>query len=251
MKLRSVLLSFLSGTGERALDIVYPGFCRECGEPTAGRDPFCLPCASSIRWIGSACPRCGMPAVRPGPDSCGECSGRPLHFDRAAAAAEYTGPWRTAVLRFKYLSDHGLRHPLVDGLVRIARLAFDPDPPGAIVPVPPHPLRKLLRGRDHIDELAVDLAARLGIPLRRALRRTRWISSQTSLPRVKRLANPRGAYGLRWAYGPRRARRRLPASIFLLDDVLTTGATASECARALREAGAKRIAVIALARSPC
>jgi ComF family protein len=245
-----LLFSFLSRTGERALDIVYPGFCRECGEPTAGRDPFCPPCAASVRWIGPACPRCGMPAVRPGPVSCGECSGRPLHFDRAATAAEYIGPWRTAVLRFKYLADHGLRRTLVEAMERTSKLACDPDPPGAIVPVPPHPLRKLLRGRDHIDELAVDLSARLGIPLRRALRRTRWVASQTSLPRAKRLTNPRGAYGVRRSYRSR-GPGRLPASILLLDDVLTTCATASECARALREAGAKRVVVIALARSPC
>src|SRR5262245_25325484 len=95
----ATLLGALAGrAGSRALDLLYPGFCRECEAPVAGAAPFCATCASRIRWIASACARCGAPAQNPGPGECGECAGRILSFDRAAAAAEYTGPWRTAVL---------------------------------------------------------------------------------------------------------------------------------------------------------
>ncbi len=90
---------------------------------------------------------------------------------------------------------------------------------------------------------------KVGIPVRHALTRARWIPSQTSLPRARRLANPRGAYLVRRGYRPRAGTAGLPPSVILLDDVLTTGATASECARVLKAAGVRTVAVLAAARS--
>ncbi len=249
----ALLRAIAARAGSRALDLLYPGFCRECDVPVSGPAPFCAPCAARIRWIRSACARCGAPAANPGPGECGECAGRFLSFDRAAAAADYTGPWRTAVLRFKYLGDHGVRGLLGAALARVHAERFASiGPPLVIVPVPPHPWRKLARGRDPVEELAVELGARAGIQVRRVLRRARWIPSQTSLPRAQRLRNPAGAYRVRFTYRPRRGRPQgsVPPSVLLLDDVLTTGATASECARALKEAGARSVGVIAAARSP-
>ncbi len=237
--------------GARALDLVYPGYCRECGAPVPGNDVFCGPCGGRVAWIASACRRCGLPAIRPGPDGCGECAARSFSFDAAIAPAQYTGPWRTAVLRFKYAGDHGLRATFGLALERAWKARFADERPDAIVPVPASAWRKLLRGRDHVDDLALDLSRRLGIPVRRALRRARWIASQTSLTRARRVTNPRDAYAMvRTGRRRRGGAARAPRSALLLDDVLTTCATASECARALREAGAERVLVLALARSP-
>jgi len=129
---------------------------------------------------------------------------------------------------------------------------FSPARPEAIAPVPPHPWRKLVRGRDPVEELAVSLGSRTGLPVLPLLRRSRWTSSQTSLTRAARIGNPREAYRVRRKYRRRRGSPapNLPRTVLLVDDVITTGATASECARALREEGARRILVLAAARSP-
>jgi len=234
----------------RALDLLYPGFCRECECPLEGGVPFCLRCAGSIRWIPSACARCGQPLPAPA-DSCGGCASLFLPFDRAACPGEYAGAWRTAVLRFKYGGDQGVRGLLSGALERIYRERLAALGPRAIVPVPAHPLRRILRGRDTVEDLARDLGLRTGLPVRRILTRCRWIPSQTSLARADRLKNPRGAYAVRSRYRPRGGRPspQVMCAVVLLDDVYTTGATAAECARALKEAGARQVLVLAAARS--
>jgi predicted amidophosphoribosyltransferase len=249
--LAAALRALAGRAGSRALDLLAPGFCRECGAEAPGAAPFCPPCAARIRWIITACPRCGAPSPNPGPGECGECAGRGLSFDRAAAAAEYTGPWRTAILRFKYLGDQGVGGLLGEAVERVRAAQFSSPPAPVIVPVPPHPWRKLARGRDPVEELARDLGVRARLEVRSVLRRAKWIPSQTSLPRARRLGNPSGAYRVRFGYRPRRGRPAapVPPAILLLDDVLTTGATVSECARALKEAGARSVLVIAAARS--
>jgi predicted amidophosphoribosyltransferase len=234
----------------RALELVYPGFCRECGVPVEGGPPFCPRCAASIRWIASACARCGQPLPAPA-DSCGGCVSLLLPFDHAACAAEYAGSWRTAVLRFKYAGDQGVRDWLSGALERVYRERFAALSPQTVVPVPPHPWRRLLRGRDPVEDLARELGARAGLPVRNVLTRCRSIASQTSLPREERLKNPRGAYAVRARFRPRGGRPspHLAGPVLLLDDVYTTGATAAECARALKDAGARRVLVLAAARS--
>jgi predicted amidophosphoribosyltransferase len=256
---------FIRRACQRALDLIYPGFCRTCGAPIEGPAPLCARCAAEIRWIGSACARCGQPALNPPPSGwggCGGCGPRLLFFDHAAAAAEYSTTWRRAVLRFKYLGDQGLRRLLGESLAALYRSRFAAGSPRATVPqaivpqaiiaVPPHPWRQLARGRDPVGELAQDLAGRLRLPLLPVLRRVRWIPSQTSLPRSARLRNPRGAYAVRKRYRLRRGEPApgLPRAVLLLDDVLTTGATGSECARALKGAGIREVLLMAVARSP-
>jgi len=156
------------------------------------------------------------------------------------------------VLRFKYAGDQGVRGLLSGALERIYRERLAALGPRAIVPVPAHPLRRLLRGRDPVEDLARHLGLRTGLPVKRILSRVRWIPSQTSLARADRLKNPRGAYAVRSRYraGAGRPSPQLAAAVLLLlDDVYTTGATAAECARALKEAGAGQVLVLAAARS--
>jgi predicted amidophosphoribosyltransferase len=172
-----------------------------------------------------------------------------LHFDLAAAGARYDGPVRTAVLRFKFEGDRGVLPLLAAALARAARsdaLRDAAREAGAIVPVPLHPWKRFLRGRDPARELARALAAGLArerkvevVPL---LRKVRWTRSQVSLPEAARRRNLRGAF---------RVRRGavVPATVILVDDVLTTCTTASRAALALKRAGAERVIVLAVARS--
>ncbi len=111
-----------------------------------------------------------------------------------------------------------------------------------VVPVPLHPWRALGRGFNQADELA----RALGPPVWRGLRRRRLGRPQAGLPADARRANVRQVYAVRRV--PGRA-ARVPASVVLVDDVMTTGATADECSRVLREAGVERIVVLTAARA--
>jgi predicted amidophosphoribosyltransferase len=114
-------------------------------------------------------------------------------------------------------------------------------PPACVVPVPLHAARLRRRGFNPAAALARDLARASGAPLAFALARMRDTPSQTGLGRAGRRANVRGAF---------RARGASAACVWLVDDVVTTGATLEECARVLRAAGAERVVALCAARTP-
>jgi predicted amidophosphoribosyltransferase len=113
----------------------------------------------------------------------------------------------------------------------------------AIVPVPSHPLKKWWRGRDPVADLAREVARELGgLPVRPLLRKSRWTRAQVTLSGTRRRRNLKGAFSTRPG-------ARVPRAVILLDDVLTTGTTASQCALALKRGGAEEVTVLAIARS--
>jgi ComF family protein len=245
--------------GRSCLDLLAPGFCRQCkGAVPEGTDPFCARCLEQVEWIRSACARCGIPTVHPAPfhsDSpelpprCGYCSSLRLRFDLAVAAGRYSSCLRTAILRYKFSADQGVRSLLRGAVSRVVRVQAFEGAIGtmeAIVPVPLHPLKRWWRGRDPVLELALELRAELAptraLPVLQLLEKVRLTRSQVKLSGARRRRNLRGSLAVR-------AGMKVPATILLVDDVLTTGTTASECARALRRRGAQRVMVVSLARS--
>jgi competence protein ComFC len=250
--------------GRSCLDLLAPGFCRQCqGAVLEGTDPFCARCLEQVEWIGSACARCGIPTVRPAPlrsDSplsdraelpprCGYCKSLRLSFDLAVAAGRYSSCLRTAIIRYKFGADQGVRSLLHGAVRRVIRApAFDAaiGTMEAIVPVPLHPLKRWWRGRDPVLELSRQLSAELAptraLPVLQLLEKVRPTRSQVKLSGARRRKNLRRSLAVRPG-------RKVPETILLVDDVLTTGTTASECARALKRRGAKRVLVVALARS--
>lgn len=246
------------------LDLLAPGYCRECDKLLeSGALSFCTDCLAAVEWIGSACPRCALPLAHPPPvpaagapagagkpvgcvAGCWECRPFHLHFDLAAAGGLYKGPLRTAVLRYKFHGDRGVVPLLEEALRRAAGsqvLAARLPRAQAIVPVPSHPLKKWWRGRDPVADLARELAPGLGgLPVRPLLRKAKWTRAQVALSGAKRRRNLKGAFSVR----PGAA---VPRAVILLDDVLTTGTTASQCALALKKGGAEDVTVLAIARS--
>jgi predicted amidophosphoribosyltransferase len=192
--------------------------------------PLCAACGRSCRPEAVVCTRCGRrlaaaePLLGKGPPG----------LDRAWSSAPHEGVARSlvAALKFRHLL------PVADLMAdRIQWLAPAHMLSGAIVPVPPAPSRLRQRGFDPAGELAAALAERLGSPLESCLAR-RGGRRQVGRRRAERLGQP-----------PRiQATGTAPRSVLLVDDVLTTGATMSACAQALRAAGAARVVAVTFAR---
>lgn len=248
---------------ETMLDGLYPRACRSCDHPLPSQTPraglaawFCAGCLAEVEPNGPpCCAVCGEAYDGPmtGPFQCWNCQGRRIAFDFAISAYKASGPLREVIHRFKYNRDISLRGLLTDALLPVLddpRLAAEDLSRWLLVPVPLHYLRQVLREFNQSWELCRTLAQATGIPAAQVLRRARRTRTQAGLDRQHRLENLRGIFTLR----PARPWARLPVlqgrSVLLVDDVLTTGATAHECARVLKEqGGAARVVVITAARA--
>lgn len=161
-------------------------------------------------------------------------------FDAAYSFGEYGGGLRKLIHLFKFEGVLALERPLSQWLA--VALPRD-ERADVIVPVPLHWRRRWRRGYDQAWHLGRALERRTGIPCQAALRRPRYTPPQTSLTRVERRDNVRGAFAVA---RPEAVRGR---TVLLVDDVYTTGATLGECAKQLRAAGAKRVIVLTVARA--
>jgi len=227
----------LTATGDSILDLLFPPSCAACREPLASSSlgPFCPICADAVDPVGPACARC----ARPGPDPvCGACLAAPPAFDEVRARALFGGPLADAVHAFKYRGRAALCRPLGCWLAA----GLGPTAGLAVVSVPLARRRRLARGYDQAALLADHVARAARLPrLRDALRRVRETPPQVGKARPERLRNVDGAFRAGSAVAGR--------AVLLVDDVVTTGATAEACARALRQAGAARVVVAVLGRA--
>jgi ComF family protein len=190
------------------------------------------------------CSRCRTPFLNPFPldedGVCALCRSGVRGFDAAYSFGAYDGVLRELIHLFKYRRIRTLARPLADLLA----LAFPLDRPlDVIVPMPLHWRRRWRRGFNQAALLAAELGRRRGLPVIRAVRRRRHTASQAGLTHAARRRNVAGAFVVRREEAVRGKR------VLLVDDVLTTGATASACARALKQAGARSVAVLTLARA--
>jgi ComF family protein len=236
--------------GRAMLDLLYPLRCPGCSGPVsdaAQPGDFCSACADELCPIEPPfCQICSEPFAGDigGDFTCPNCSGRHQAYDFAVCGWLSRGPLRKVIHRLKYEHAPAMRLPLA----RVMRPALD-DPrlagkPWLMVPVPLHPRKQRERRYNQSAELARALSRLAGIPWSELLRRVRYTSSQAGLQREDRLKNLRGAF----AVPPRAVRSLAGRHVLLIDDVLTTGATAHECALTLKEHGAAAVAVLTAAR---
>jgi len=233
-----------------ALDLLYPPHCCHCEAPLAGTKnrvlcPQCLHELASSRICPPFCPVCGLPyeAHVDRTATCLACRTRPPHFDMARAVFSYAGPAGSLVKKFKFHGDYFLGSLLLRRAIELCWLPDDLDGFDCIVPVPLHGRRERERGYNQAALLAGTLARFAGVPLRgRALERRRHTDQQARLGTPGRWRNIRGAFapGSQGVAGEH---------VLLVDDVLTTGATASECARVLKHMRAARVCVLTLVRT--
>jgi competence protein ComFC len=227
--------------------LFYPATCVVCTANVERSEYLCPDCQRRApRIVAPFCAKCSEPF--PGAITqtfrCANCEHRVLHFDCAVAAYRSRGLVRRLVHEFKYAKQRHLRYPIAAWLretlldPRLHDRHFD-----VIVPVPLHPARERERGFNQAMLLAELLAASITVPLCAALERTRYTTTQTAYDRAERMENLHGAFRLRKNQDVRDLR------VLLIDDVLTTGSTLSECARVLRDAGAVSVHAATAARA--
>jgi ComF family protein len=174
---------------------------------------------------------------------CGSCRKRRPGFDYARSAARYEDALREALHAFKFRGRRALAAPLGDLLAEAVEGRLPHGDPDLLVPVPLHPRRERERGFNQAALLARRVGRAWGCRVGdRVLARAVATPSQTELDAPARRANVRGAFRLR------RPELIVGRHVVLVDDILTTGATLSECARCLREGGAARVGALTVAR---
>jgi ComF family protein len=205
---------------------------------TAGAGLVCTACVAHLPEAARPCPGCALP-IAPG-GACPACRRRPYAFDDAVARFEYRFPLDRLVQRFKYAGDLAVGRWLAEALAERVRELPRPD---LLVAPPLAPDRLRERGFNQSVELARLLSRRLEVPQDLAsLYRKRSTQPQAGLGRRARQANLRGAFGC--------GRRLGGLHVAIVDDVMTTGATAHSLARVLKAAGATRVSAWLVARAP-
>jgi len=231
---------------ETLVSLLYPPHCAACGVSTPAQVFVCPQCANGAHRIEAPfCRQCSQPFDGDITDEfcCSNCDGRKFHFDCAVTRYRSKGIVRDFVHRFKYEQAYYLRRPLAEwAAVGLTDKRILVRPYDFLVPVPLHPARKRERGFNQAEAIGSLLAERTGKPMKSALRRTRYTTTQTRLDRAERMENLRGAFEVRH---PEVVRDR---HLILIDDVFTTGSTIEECARVLHHAGAASVRALTVAR---
>lgn len=211
--------------------------CTLCGVRT--RLLLCAACDADLpRMPDVACPQCGE--WSPEGDRCGQCISAPPHFDATVAALRYEFPVDKLMQAFKFRAQLSLAEFFAKALAR--RMAATAAEFDEVVPMPMASARLAQRGYDQTTLIAEALVRELPtLVLLRRLTKLRDTPPQSGLDREARLKNVRGAFEC--------TRNLTGRHVAILDDVMTTGATLSEAARALKKAGAARVTALAVARA--
>ena len=232
---------------EAVVSLLYPPVCTNCGENVRAGEYLCNRCeAKAVRIVAPFCRQCSEPfeGAITSEFTCANCAHRTIYFDAAVSAYRGRGIVREIIHEFKYGRQIHLRHLVARWLhaaledERLRGNRFD-----VIVPVPLHVTRLRERGFNQASLLAALLSDQTSISSGPVLERIRYTTTQTALDRSERIENLHNAFRLRKNTNVRGLR------VLLIDDVLTTGSTLSECARVLKRAGALSVHAATAARA--
>ncbi|MGN8261333.1 ComF family protein [Pseudomonas sp. SMSB3] len=219
--------------------------CLLCGESAQQPYPLCVACEQELPWLDEYCLRCALPLPMAGL-TCGQCSRRPPAFEQVVAPWRYGFALDTMISRFKHRSQWplgrllaellglNLRHRYAEGLAR----------PQLLIPVPLSRRRLRERGFNQAGMLARWLAKAVQIDCKE-----QWLLRSRDTPAQQRLNAKARRGNLRQAFALSGEAEFADRHVAIVDDVMTTGATAQTIAQLLREAGARRVDVYCLART--
>ncbi len=227
--------------GEGVLSLLFPPRCVLCGGICVGLDPVCPDCAAKLpRLKGPRCCICQGELEDPALDLCPACGTRERGFDIVHALGPYDSGWGALVRGLKFKRELAIARFLA---ARLAEYVRKEEPFGkidCITYVPMTRADRRARGFNQARVLARGLGRRLGIPVERLLAKVRRTPAQAALSAAARRKNLRDAF---------KVVRSGQGTVLIVDDIFTTGATAEECARALKTGGYTRVCVLVVARA--
>jgi len=232
--------------------VIFPSGCRLCDGllMNASRLPICDRCLSSFEKMpAECCDTCGQPfsAADDGETElslCENCREQKFNFAMARSYGRYEGELARAILLLKFERLEPLGNWFAERLRKMVQAEAARMRADVIVPVPLHRQRQRERGFNQVELFAKPLAKKLGIPYRPVL-----LMRQRARPEKHLLSTEERWEAVRGAFAIRKRGRVDNLRILLLDDVMTSGATLDACSRALREAGAKSVAGLTIARA--
>jgi ComF family protein len=236
--------------GRGLLNFALPARCLHCDDdlPPATEIAFCLKCIQAIApELGECCRRCGavLPEHFVPAEDCPACKEFSLKFDAVYPLGRYEGALREVVLKTKRLSSEAFSVSIGRLLAQRLGEKLAGFHANAVMPVPMHWAKRFFRGVNSPELLAQCVARKLHLPVVQNMVRCRYTGAQKDLLPRERFRNVQDAFRLR-----RADRQRWQGSrLLVVDDILTTGATCSEVARLLKQAGAAAVAVAVVARA--
>jgi len=229
------------------LDLLFPeeGICFLCEkyDEYIGDDHICSECKEQIKYIDNhICKICGKP-LESGyiPDRCPDCIKHPHFFTTAVAAVEYEGLIKKSIYKYKYGNKaymyKAFGHLMVQAIIDKDIKGFE-----VIVPVPLHRAKRAERGFNQSELLAKYISEKLDVPIDfKNLKRIKKTSVQNKLHRLQRQQNIKDAFIVK------NSNAFKDRVVLLVDDILTTGATADECSKMILENGANKVFVLSIA----
>ena len=245
---RAVVSHIMRSVGRAALDLILPPHCHGCGEPVHDAQTLCVSCWRELVFLtGPACQICGIPfdekAQSKSKEICAQCTRYPPAYRQARAALDYNSASKSIILPFKHADRHELAMLQAKWLLQAGSELLDRS--DVLVPVPLHNWRLFKRRYNQAALLVAKLTQLSHVQGEyQTLLRRRATVNQGRFGRTGRRRNVRGAF---WVPEPRK-RRVDGKTVLLVDDVMTTGSTVSECARVLKRAGARYVDVLTVAR---
>ena len=232
-----------------ALDFVYPPECLSCGTELGCADcAFCEDCRNKLKpRFAEECPRCGAPVGQftDLTDGCGQCRQEKFAFDRVVRLGIYEGEMRLACLRAKARGGNSIARGLAATLIQEKRELFNSLSIDLVIPIPEHWTRRFLHSHYAAETLSREVADRLPARWgRNVLSKLRRTPKQATSPTPLRRTQQQGSFGVS------RPDQVSGKNVLLVDDILTTGSTASAAARTLKKCGANQVIVAVVAVSP-